>query len=164
MIDAIVRLLKRWGGTERFARFGRRWFHRLDEVVFTVTGGRFLISELALPVVMLITRGRRSGQPRQRPLAAIWHDGGWHVVASNFGHTHDPAWALNLRAHPRAVVQRRGRRTVVEARELSPAERDAIWPLLTEQWPPYDDYVRRAGEAGRTISVFRLEPTGPARS
>jgi hypothetical protein len=54
-----------------------------------------------------------------------------------------------------------GRRTPVEAIELDERQRHEVWPLLTSYWPPFDDYVDRAGASGRDIRVFRLRPVGP---
>jgi deazaflavin-dependent oxidoreductase (nitroreductase family) len=154
----LAALLQRASRTRAFVRFGRPVFHRVDRLVFRVTGGRAIASDLILPVAMLTTTGRRSGQPRTVPLAAIPQGADWLVVGSNFGQERDPGWVRNLRADPHAVVKRRGRRTEVVAEELDAAARQQVWPLLTAYWPPFDDYVDRAGAAGRDIRVFRLRP------
>lgn len=161
MHDALSRYVQRIGRTRTFARVGSKVFHRLDRIVFKATKGRYIVSDAMLPVVMLTTTGRRSGRPRTVPIAAFPDDGDWLVVGSNFGQGHHPAWALNLLADPRAVVQRRGRRHEVTAEVLDDDTRAAIWPRLTAYWPPFDDYVDRAGSAGREIRVFRLRPVGP---
>jgi deazaflavin-dependent oxidoreductase (nitroreductase family) len=155
-------LLQRASRTRAFVRFGRPVFHRLDRVVFRLSGGRAIASDLVLPVAMLTTTGRRSGRARTVPLAAIPDGDDWLVVVSNFGQPHHPAWVRNLQAEPRAVVGRRGRRYEVMAEELDDVARLEVWPLLTAYWPPFDDYVDRAGTAGRDIRVFRLRRRGAA--
>lgn len=152
----VVAFVQRIGRTRTFARFGSKVFHRLDGIVFRLSKGRYIASDLMLPVVMLTTTGRRSGQQWTVPIAAIPDGDSWLVVGSNFGQDHHPAWALNLLADPRAVVQRRGRRHEVVAEVLDESERQQVWPHLTAYWPPFDAYVERAGAAGRDIRVFRL--------
>ncbi|WP_052666495.1 nitroreductase family deazaflavin-dependent oxidoreductase [Nitriliruptor alkaliphilus] len=152
-VEAFV---QRIGRTRTFARIGSKLFHRLDGLVFRLSRGRYIVSDLMLPVVMLTTTGRRSGQPRTVPIAAIPDGDSWLVVGSNFGQDHHPAWALNLLDDPRAVVQRRGRRHEVVAEALDEEQRREIWPHLTAYWPPFDVYIDRAGAAGRDIRVFRL--------
>jgi deazaflavin-dependent oxidoreductase (nitroreductase family) len=151
-------LFSRLSRTRTFVRLGRRVFHRVDGVVFRLSGGRAIASDLVMPVAMLTTTGRRSRQPRTVPVAAIPDGGDWLVVGSNFGQAQHPAWVRNIEADPRAIVQRRGRRTPVEAIELDERQRHEVWPLLTSYWPPFDDYVDRAGAVGRDIRVFRLRP------
>jgi len=46
----------------------------------------------------------------------------------------------------------------VRAREATDAERERLWPRLTEVWPPYDDYQAKTE---RRIPVVILEPRSP---
>jgi deazaflavin-dependent oxidoreductase (nitroreductase family) len=142
--------------TRGFVAVGTRVFPRMDRLAFRLSGGGFIVSDLLVPVAMLTTTGRRSGQPRTVPIAAIPDGDGWLVVGSNFGQDHHPAWVRNLLADPEAVVGRRGQRHLVVAELLDAGEREEVWPELTRQWPPFDAYVERAGGAGREILVFRL--------
>lgn len=76
------------------------------------------------------------------------------VLASNFGQERPPAWWLNLRAAPDAVVLLRGRAVAVRARELDGDERTTVLARATahnKQWRSYASSVRR------TIPVVRLE-------
>lgn len=88
--------------------------------------------------------GRRSGEPRDAPLACMPADGGWYVVGSNFGHTHHPAWTGNLIATPEATVSFRGRTTTMVARQLSDEDRREVWPRRLAVWPLSDIHVARA--------------------
>jgi deazaflavin-dependent oxidoreductase (nitroreductase family) len=105
--------------------------------------------------ITLITRGARSGQPRSAELYA-WPDGNRLViVGSSGGSARHPAWVHNLRAHPRATVQRGKQAADMAAREVAdPEERDRLWPFVVEQFPLYATYQRRTR---RLIPLFVLE-------
>ena len=83
-----------------------------------------------MPVIVLWTKGRRSGKVRKSPLMRVEHDGEYAVVASLGGAPKHPVWYLNLRGDPEVTLQdganstttprgRRGRRAggVVEVRD-----------------------------------------------
>jgi deazaflavin-dependent oxidoreductase (nitroreductase family) len=123
-----------------------------DRFVIRLTGGR-VIGFGAIPALLLVTTGRRSGQPREVPLQYVLDGDTFLVIGSNWGRPHHPQWALNLLANPAATVVRRGRRFPVRATLLAGAEREQAWRLVLAQWPGYRDYATRAG---RPIHLFRL--------
>jgi deazaflavin-dependent oxidoreductase (nitroreductase family) len=132
----------------------------LDRFLHRISGGRILLSRPAVPSILLTTTGARSGRPRSSPLAAVPLDGVHHVVASNFGGQHHPAWSYNLLAHPQATMSLDAHAVAVRAELLSPQEKDALWPRLVDAWPPYERYAERSG---RDLRVFRLVPLMPGR-
>ncbi len=143
-------------GSAAFARLGPHVVPHVDRALHRITGGRLLTSQLMVESLVLTTTGRRSGEPRDVPLAcALEPDGSFLVVGSNFGKEHHPAWTANLLAEPRATVRRSGRSVPVTAHLLSDAERDTAWRTLREVWPVYDRYEDRSG---RSLRVFRLVP------
>jgi deazaflavin-dependent oxidoreductase (nitroreductase family) len=107
-----------------------------------------------MPLLLLTTTGRRTGEPRVTPVTYAEDGGDLLVIGSNWGQQHHPAWALNLRAEPNASVEIRGRRTDVTARLLEGSEREAALALLLRVWPHFSAYAKRAGE--RELLVFRL--------
>ncbi|MEH1128071.1 nitroreductase/quinone reductase family protein [Micromonospora sp. CPCC 206061] len=147
-------LARRLGGAAWFANTGRILVPA-DRLVGRLTGGRVVALGI-VPSLLLTTTGRRSGQLRTQPLLFVPDGDGWVVTGSNWGQTHQPAWALNLLANPRATVTVKGRRIPVEAHLATGPERERLWRLVTTEWPPYEAYVKRAG--GREIHVFRLAP------
>jgi deazaflavin-dependent oxidoreductase (nitroreductase family) len=105
--------------------------------------------------VTLTTMGRRSGQPRPVRLYA-WENGSdLVVVGSRGGAAHDPAWVANLRANPLATVTRGRRDMPIRGREVAGEEREGLWRLIVERFPPYERYQRRTD---RRIPLFVLEP------
>jgi deazaflavin-dependent oxidoreductase (nitroreductase family) len=142
----------------RGARFLASIAHRLDRPLLQLSRGRVALTTLltGLPVLLLITTGARSGRPRSFPLLALPDDGGFILVASNFGRPRHPAWYHNLRRHPQALVILDGRTTPYLAHELAGAERERCWQRAVALYPGYALYAARAG--GRRIPVLRLTP------
>ena len=106
-------------------------------------------------ILLLFTKGRRTGEPRIQPLI-FREDGGRHViVASDGGRPDHPAWYLNLRDRPDDVeVQVKGDRFTAVPRDAEGEERERLWKLMAEAWPPYDEYRTRTD---RQIPVVILE-------
>jgi deazaflavin-dependent oxidoreductase (nitroreductase family) len=106
-------------------------------------------------VLILTTTGRRSGQPRKTPLIYGRHGDAYLVVASKGGSPTPPDWYLNLKANPDALIQVRGDRIPVRARDATPEEKPELWRIMTSHWPAYDEYQ---AQTDREIPVVVLEP------
>jgi deazaflavin-dependent oxidoreductase (nitroreductase family) len=109
--------------------------------------------------LILTTKGRRSGEPRDAPLIYGQHGEDYLVVASKGGAPEHPAWYLNLSAEPEVTVQVLGDRFKATARTASPEERPELWRIMTKEWPPYDEYQQKTS---REIPVVVLERAGAA--
>jgi deazaflavin-dependent oxidoreductase (nitroreductase family) len=105
-------------------------------------------------VLLLTTRGRRSGEPRTSPLIYGEHGDDYMVVASKGGWPAPPAWYLNLSEEPEVEVQVKGDRFGARARTAGPGERPELWRQMNEQWPDYDAYQ---ANTDREIPVVVLE-------
>jgi deazaflavin-dependent oxidoreductase (nitroreductase family) len=108
-------------------------------------------------VLILTTKGRRSGEQRSTPLIYQRHGDDYIVVASKGGAVDDPAWYLNLKAEPAVTVQVRGDRFEAHARTASADEKPDLWRTMTAAWPAYDDYQLNTA---RDIPVVVLERSG----
>jgi F420H(2)-dependent quinone reductase len=105
--------------------------------------------------VRLTTTGRRTGEPRTVTLYAYENaDGALVITGSLGGSPRHPAWVHNLRAEPRATVTVGREDRSVVAREVSGAERETLWTLVTDAFPLYATYQRRTT---RLIPLFVLE-------
>jgi deazaflavin-dependent oxidoreductase (nitroreductase family) len=67
----------------------------------------------------------------------------WVVVASKGGAPRNPSWFENLRANPDVAIQVKGETVAVRATAAEGEERARLWSLMTEVWPPYDEYQTR---------------------
>ncbi len=149
----------------RFARtpvgdwYVKRIAPRIDPPLLRLTGGR-VSSVYPTPVMLLTTKGAKSGQPRSLPLLYIADGDQLILMASNYGRTSHPAWFRNLVANPTVDVlagKHSGRYTATEITD--PAERERAWALAIDLYAGYGDYEKRAGD--RTIPLVRLERSGP---
>ena len=153
-------------GLRRFASSGpgswlfARVLHRIDRPVYRLTRGRHTFASLlsGLPVVMLTTRGAKSGVPRSIPVLAFPTEDGLVVIASNYGRERHPAWHHNLRADPEGEVTVDGVTRRFRATEAEGERRERIWRAGLAIYPGWSTYERRA--AHRRIAVWVLEPAG----
>lgn len=105
-------------------------------------------------ILILFTRGRKSGEQRSHALIFREHGDAYLVVASNGGAVAPPAWFVNLEADPDVEVQVKGDRFAARARVATPAEKPEVWAKMTEVWPAYDEYQTKTD---REIPVVVLE-------
>jgi deazaflavin-dependent oxidoreductase (nitroreductase family) len=115
----------------------------------TFAGGKGLT-----PCLILTTVGRRSGQKRPMPL--IYGTAGkvLVVIGSKGGAETQPAWYWNLLSEPRVEVQAGADCFAAKARIASGAEREALWTMMVDVYPPYRDYQAKTS---RQIPVVVLE-------
>jgi deazaflavin-dependent oxidoreductase (nitroreductase family) len=132
-------------------------FPAIDRWLIPRTGGRLKVA-LGQPILLLHTRGARSGEPRSTPLLYTPLQQGFIVVASKAGAAHHPAWYHNLRAYPDEVsVELDGRRVPVRSRVVEEEpERSELWWRVNDNYNGYQTYAERAG--GRVIPLVVLEP------
>lgn len=133
-------------------------FWRSHRALYRLSGGRLLPRVGPLPVLMLTTRGRRSGAARAVALSYLDHHGVPVVVGSNAGADAHPGWWLNLRSDPAAEVAIGGRRYRARARALGGEEREAVWRALIARDPSYAEYARRTA---RELPLVALDETAP---
>ncbi|WP_310726054.1 nitroreductase family deazaflavin-dependent oxidoreductase [Streptomyces sp. N2A] len=108
-----------------------------------------------LPVVVLTTRGARSGRIRKSPVMRVEHEGTYAVVASLGGAPKNPLWYHNVVADPRVELQDGPVRRDMTAREVTGEEKAVWWGRAVEAFPDYDAYQKKTT---REIPVFVLEP------
>ena len=119
------------------------------------SGGREGTTMRGMPVVILTTRGARTGNIRKTPLMRVEHEGAYAVVASQGGAPAHPQWYHNLVADPRVQLQDGPVKQDMVARELDGEEREIWWKRAVEAFPDYADYQTKTE---RLIPVFVLEP------
>ena len=128
---------------------------RLHARLYRRLGGRFVGRWFGGPVAVLETVGRRSGKPRATPMIYAWDGDEVIVIAANAGNRRTPAWALNLKAHPEAVIVIGGERRRVRARETHGEERERRREAFERVYPKLDDY---GAFTDREFPVIVLEP------
>jgi deazaflavin-dependent oxidoreductase (nitroreductase family) len=111
------------------------------------------LTDTGLPVVIVTTRGNKSGKLRKTPLMRVEHDGEYALVASKGGAPQHPVWYYNLVSDPDSVLIQDGPEPFrVTVRELEDGdERAQWWERAVAAYPPYAEYQERTQ---RTIPVF----------
>jgi deazaflavin-dependent oxidoreductase (nitroreductase family) len=113
--------------------------------------------DTGLPIIVVTTRGNKSGNIRKTPLMRVEHDGEYALVASKGGAPEHPVWYFNLVGHPDAVTIQDGPAPVaMTVRQLSGDERAIWWERAVAAYPPYADYQEKTD---RHIPVFVASPT-----
>ncbi len=119
------------------------------------TGGKVGGQAGGLPMLLLTTTGRKSGQPRTTPLGYLADGDRMVLVGSYGGDERHPQWYLNLRAHPDATVQVGAETKRVRAVTATPEEKAVLWPRLVTLYPGYARYQEKTT---RDIPLVILTP------
>ncbi|MFI0737361.1 nitroreductase family deazaflavin-dependent oxidoreductase [Streptomyces sp. NPDC021100] len=126
-----------------------------DQVeLYESSGGTEGTTLRGMPVVVLTTRGAKSGKLRKTPVMRVEHEGRYAVVASLGGAPKHPVWYHNLKADPRAELQDGPLRQDMTAREVDGEEKARWWERAVAAYPDYADYQKKTD---REIPVFVLE-------
>jgi deazaflavin-dependent oxidoreductase (nitroreductase family) len=126
-----------------------------DQVdAYESSGGTEATTLRGMPVIILTTKGAKSGKLRKSPLMRVEHDGVYAAVASLGGAPKNPVWYYNVQATPLVEVQDGPVKQDMLAREVTGDEKDLWWERSVAAYPDYADYQRKTD---RTIPVFVLE-------
>lgn len=119
------------------------------------SGGTAGTTMRGMPVIIVTSKGAKSGKLRKTPLMRVEHDGSYAAVASLGGAPKNPVWYYNLVTHPQVEVQDGPVKHDMVAREVTGDEKAQWWERAVAAFPDYADYQRKTE---REIPVFVLEP------
>jgi F420H(2)-dependent quinone reductase len=125
-----------------------------DQVeAYESSGGREAntLRDTGLPIVIVTTRGNKSGKVRKTPLMRVEHDGEYALVASKGGAPSHPVWYYNLLADPTVTIQDGPEPLAFTVHQVEGAERDRWWERAVAAYPPYAEYQEKTE---RRIPVF----------
>jgi len=106
------------------------------------------------PLILLTTKGAKSGQTRVYPLMAVPYGDHYIAIASKGGSPTNPMWYYNLLAHPNVTVEVGNETFATTARLLTGSEREQAFARAVAVFPPYGEYQKKTA---RQIPVFLLE-------
>lgn len=106
------------------------------------------------PMLILHTRGAKSGEPRAHPLVFQPNGDSWVIFASKGGAPSNPAWFHNVVANPDVEIEVGTDTIPVRARVAEGDEREKIWTKQKEVMPGFAEYEAKAN---RRIPVIVLE-------
>src|SRR5438874_6782396 len=102
------------------------------------------LRDTGLPVVIVTTRGRKSGKVRKFAVMRVEHDGEYALVGSRGGAPTHPNWYHNLIANPSEVMIQDGPMPFdVEVHEATGDEKATWWKRAVAVYAPYDDYQKK---------------------
>ena len=124
-----------------------KWMSRINVKLYRATGGRLggkwrvgSAFPWGIPVCLLTTTGRKSGQPRISPLLFLEDGDRVVLVASQGGLPKNPMWYLNIRTNPDVTIQIKSRIRKMRARVATDEERAELWPRLVAMYADFDNY------------------------
>ena len=131
-------------------------FINLHTFFYKLTGGRFGSEMGENKILLLTTRGRKSGLKFTTPLGYFDHEDGYLIIASNGGNSNHPDWYLNLKSDPQVNIQIKDQALTARAEILNDNSRAPIWKRIVAEAPQYGDYEDRSD---RLIPVVWLRPS-----
>lgn len=135
----------------------RKWV--ADQVeLYEGSGGTqaLTLRDTGLPVIIVTNRGRKTGAIRKTPLMRVVDGNNYILVASQGGAPKHPLWYYNLKADPDVEIRDKTEVYAMRVREVvDPAERQRLWAIAVEAYPPYEEYQARTD---RIIPLFVAEP------
>jgi deazaflavin-dependent oxidoreductase (nitroreductase family) len=123
--------------------------------LYESSGGTEGTTMRGMPVIVVTSRGAKSGKLRKNPLMRVEHDGAYAAVASMGGAPKHPVWYYNIVADPHVEVQDGPVKQDMTAREVTGEEKALWWERAVAAYPDYADYQAKTE---RQIPVFVLEP------
>lgn len=95
-------------------------------------------------IILMTTRGNKTGKLRKSPLMKVEHDGEYVLVASKGGDPNNPGWYHNIKADPTSVTIQDGAEVwLADVREVTGDERAVWWDRAVAVFPPYAEYLEK---------------------
>jgi F420H(2)-dependent quinone reductase len=130
-----------------------------DQVAeYEASGGKQAntLLDTGMPIIVVTTRGAKSGKLRKNPVMRVEHGGDYALVASKGGAPENPEWYHNLVTHPDEVeIQDGPAPFAVTVREVTGDEKRAWWERAVAAYPPYSEYQEKTD---RQIPLFVASP------
>jgi F420H(2)-dependent quinone reductase len=123
--------------------------------IYERSGGTEGTTIRGMPVIVVTSKGARSGKLRKNPVMRVEHDGCYAIVASKGGAPQHPVWYHNLVADPEIELQDGPRKQPMRVRIVTGDERQVWWDRSVAAFAPYADYQTKTD---REIPVFVAEP------
>jgi deazaflavin-dependent oxidoreductase (nitroreductase family) len=121
-------------------KFFLKIFMAMNTFTIRLSRGR-LGSRLGTQTILLLhSRGHRSGKRYITPIAYFYTGGFYFLVGSNWGKEQNAGWYYNLLAEPHTTVEVRGRTIPVEAHPAEGLQFDRLWEYAVQHHPPYLHY------------------------
>ncbi len=112
-------------------------------------------------MLLLHTRGAKTGRPRVNPLVYLPDGDRYVVFASKGGAPTNPDWYHNLLADPDVEIEVGTQTIPARATVITRPERDELYARQVELRPAFGEYEQKTS---RVIPAIVLEPRLPAEA
>ncbi len=124
--------------------------------IYRITGGKFGGEMRGFKVLILTTKGRKSGKILSAPLGYFERDGGYIIVASNGGNDKQPSWYYNIKGNPNDVtIQVKDKKMKVKPEIILGEARRPLYDWIVSIAPNYGEYEKTTT---REIPLVFLKP------
>ena len=124
--------------------------------LYRLTGGKLGGSMGTFKVLILTTKGRKSGKMFSNPVGYFEREGGYLIVASNAGRATNPSWYYNIKSNPNDVtIQVKEKKMKVKPAVILGEPRKPLWSWIVSLAPNFGDYEKRTT---REIPLVFLKP------
>jgi deazaflavin-dependent oxidoreductase (nitroreductase family) len=127
----------------------------IHSFLYRLTRGRFGGKMRDFNVLLLTTKGRKSGKHHTSPLGFIEDNGNYVICGSNGGSDKHPAWYFNIQTSPNVTIEVMDKRIPAVAEVSTGEERLRLWNALVAVAPSYKDYTTKTR---REIPMVVLRP------
>lgn len=132
-------------------------FAKIHRFLFKISKGKILGILGGLPVLVLVTKGRKTNLPRENPLVYLRKDDRIIIIASKGGSDNHPQWYLNILKNSDVEILINGKRIKVNVHICTDKEKALLWPEIVEF---YSGYQRYQSLTKRNIPVLQLTSEG----
>jgi deazaflavin-dependent oxidoreductase (nitroreductase family) len=127
----------------------------LHVALYRLSRGKFANRIANLPILLITTYGRKSGQPHANAVVYIQDGQDYLVSATNGGSDWVPGWYLNLKARPEAKIEVGDTSLHVQATMTEGEERARLYEKFKAA---SDNFVKYEKATDRLLPVIRLTP------
>jgi len=130
--------------------------NRIHVAIYRRGRGKLAIRMANLPLLLITTYGRKTGNPSTTPVVFIQDGEDYRVSATNGGTDWDPGWYLNLKARPQARIEIGEQAFDVQAKIAASEERQQLYERFKAARPNFIKYEKGTT---RVLPVIRLTAT-----
>jgi deazaflavin-dependent oxidoreductase (nitroreductase family) len=130
-----------------------RLFVQLHALLYRASNGQIAGTMRGSRILVLTTRGAKSGAVRRVPIVPLIEGDNVYVIASLGGAPKSPGWYHNLKANPDVEVQWFADKYRARAHILPEPERSQVWQRVVAAMPGFGDYQKKTS---RVIPVVQL--------
>lgn len=131
-------------------------FMGLSVLLYRLTDGKIGGQMGTFKVLILTTKGRKSGRVISHPLGYFERDGGYMIVASNAGQDINPSWYFNIKGNPDDVtIQVKDKKMKVKPEIILGEPRRPLYDWVVSLASNYGEYEKKTR---REIPLVFLKP------